>query len=935
MRRRTTHLSLVALTLSLATAPLVAQGSLTSPKSFFGNNVGDDYTLFTYTQFTGYMQKLAGESPRMKLDTIGRSEEGRPQLMAIITTPENHKNLARYKEIAQRLARAEGLTDEQAKALAKEGKAVVWIDGGLHATEVVGPHQLIEIIWQLNSRTDEETQRLLSDVIVLATHANPDGMELVSSWYMRNTDPLKRRSADIPVLYEKYAGHDNNRDSFMGNLAETRNMNRILYREWFPQIMYNHHQTGPAGTVIFAPPFRDPFNYNYDPLIPAGLDLVGASMHNRFIAEGKPGAVLRSEAPYSTWWNGGLRTTVYFHNMIGLLTEIIGNPTPMEIPFIPNKLLPSADRMFPIQPQKWHFRQSIDYSVTSNYAVLDIAHRHREQFLYNIYQMGRNAIAKGNTDTWTMTPSKIAAVQDSITKGRGQMAAGARDDGLFGRVPPAERKYYDLLRTPASRDPRGFILPANQPDFLTVRKFVNIQHALGVVVHRATADFTVAGKSYPKGSYVIKTAQAFRPHVMDMFEPQDHPNDFAYPGGPPKPPYDNAGWTLALQMGLQFDRILDAFDGPFERLTDSVSVPKGMVAQSGSGWFLDRRQNDAVRAANRLVAAKATVSITKEAVMVGGTTWPAGTFYVTGASRDVAEKTAAATGVDFAAAPAVPAARLERLQPKRVALWDRYGGSMPSGWTRYLFEQYEQPFSVVYMPDIDAGKLRQKYDVIIMPSGAVPGGMAGGGDGEGFGDGGGSMADDIPPQYRGRMGRFTKEKTLAALRQFVSDGGTLVGVGTSAAGLATGFELPVKSALVQKAPDGRERPLSREQFYVPGSILRAEVDQTNPFAAGSGSEVDVFYNNSPVFTLEPDAQAKGVRPIAWFGSKTPLRSGWAWGQAYLENAVTMLDASVGRGKLVLLGSEVTNRAQPHGTFKFLFNAIAAPTDQGKASAVMQ
>ncbi|MCU0646526.1 MAG: M14 family metallopeptidase [Gemmatimonadaceae bacterium] len=915
-------------------ASLAAQGPLSSPKAVLGANVGDDYTLFTYTQFTQYVQKLAGESPRMRLDTIGRSEEGRPHLMAIITSPENHKNLARYREIAQRLARAEGLTDDQAKALAKEGKAVVWIDGGLHATEVVGPHQLIEIIWQLNSRTDEETQRILNDVIVLATHANPDGMELVSSWYMRNADPLKRRSQDIPVLYEKYAGHDNNRDSFMGNLAETRNMNRILYQEWFPQIMYNHHQTGPAGTVIFAPPFRDPFNFNYDPLIPAGLDLVGASMHNRFIAEGKPGAVLRSEAPYSTWWNGGLRTTVYFHNMIGLLTEIIGNPTPMEIPFIPYKLLPSADRMFPITPQKWHFRQSIDYSITSNYAVLDIAQRHREQFLYNIYQMGRNAIKKGNEDTWTITPTRIAAVQDTIAKARAQMAAGARDDGMFGRVPPADPKYFALLRKPEDRDPRGYIIPADQPDFLTARKFVNIQHRLGVVVHRATAEFTVNGKRYPQGSYVIKTAQAFRPHVMDMFEPQDHPNDFAYPGGPPKPPYDNAGWTLAMQMGFRYDRMLDAFDGPFERLRDTVATPRGMVAQSSSGWFLDRRMNDAVRAANRLVAAKATVSITKDAVTSGGKTWPAGTFYVSGASRDLAEKTAAATGVDFAAAPTVPAAQLERLQAKRVALWDRYGGSMPSGWTRYLFEQYEQPFSVVYMPDLDAGRLRQKYDVIIMPSGAVPGGMAGGGE-EGFGDAGGSMADDIPPQYRGRMGRFSREKTLAALRQFVADGGTLVGVGTSAAGLASGFELPVKSALVQKAPDGRERPLSREQFYVPGSILRAQVDVTNPLAAGSGEQVDVFYNNSPAFTLGPDALAKGVRPIAWFGNKTPLRSGWAWGQGYLENAVTMLDATVGRGKLVLLGAEVTNRAQPHGTFKFLFNAIAAPTDQGKAASVMQ
>ena len=150
-----------------------------------------------------------------------------------------------------------------------------------------------------------------------------------------------------------------------------------MYIEWYPQIMYNHHQTGPAGTVMFAPPFRDPFNYNFDPLIPAQLDLVGAAMHSRFASEGKPGVTSRRGASYSTWWNGGLRTMAYFHNMIGLLTETIGNPTPIEIPFIPAKQLPDSNLHFPIEPQAWHFRQSVDYSVTANYAVLDIASRNR------------------------------------------------------------------------------------------------------------------------------------------------------------------------------------------------------------------------------------------------------------------------------------------------------------------------------------------------------------------------------------------------------------------------------------------------------------------------------------------------------------------------------------------------------------------------------
>src|SRR5262252_9571842 len=389
----------LVLTLSVA-----AQSRITTPKEQLGFNIGDDYRLATYSQLTEYWQKLARESDRMKLVEIGKSAEGRPIYMAIITSPDNLKRLDHYRDISRRLALAEGLSDDQARALAAEGKAVVWIDGGLHATETLGAQQLIETVYQLTSRTDPETLRFLNDVITLCTLVNPDGMELVSSWYMRESDPSKRTFTTIPRLYQKYIGHDDNRDFYMSTQPETEAINRVFFHEWFPQIVYNHHQTGPPGAVIFAPPFRDPFNYNFDPLVPIEIDLVGAAMHARFIAEGKPGATMRSGSSYSTWWNGGLRTTVYFHNMIGLLTEAIGNPTPIEIPFVPSRELPKADLPYPIAPQKWHFRQSIEYEITANRAVIDVASKNREDFLFNIYRMGKNSIERGSRDNWTVDP---------------------------------------------------------------------------------------------------------------------------------------------------------------------------------------------------------------------------------------------------------------------------------------------------------------------------------------------------------------------------------------------------------------------------------------------------------------------------------------------------------------------------------------------------
>src|SRR6478736_6480242 len=430
--RRTTVFVVVA-TLSACLLPAQTAPKITTPKEALGFNLGDDYQVANYTQLEAYWKKLAAESPRMKLESIGKTEEGRDQWMAVITSPENMKKLARYKEIAGKLAHAEGVSEQEAHALAKEGKAIVWIDGGLHATETVGSQQLMEWVYQMVSRTDEETMRFLNEVIVLCVQANPDGQELVANWYMREKDPLKRTMGGLPRLYAKYVGHDDNRDFYMSNMKESTNMNRQLFIEWFPQIMYNHHQTGPAGAVIFMPPFRDPFNYHFDPLIPLGVEAVGTAMHQRLVAEGKGGSVQRSGANYSTWWNGGLRTIAYFHNMIGLLTEIIGNPTPIQIPLVAEKQLPTGDWPLPVAPQTWHYRQSIEYEMSNNRAVLDYASRYRETLLYNFYRMGRNSIEDGSQDHWTITPDRIDALRSAApSKPSHELPPGLTTGGLGG-----------------------------------------------------------------------------------------------------------------------------------------------------------------------------------------------------------------------------------------------------------------------------------------------------------------------------------------------------------------------------------------------------------------------------------------------------------------------------------------------------------------------
>lgn len=897
-------------------AATAQQGRLTSPQQQFGHEIGADYVLPNYSDFVAYWQKLAAESDRMVLDTIGLTAEGRPQLMAIVTSPENQRNLDRYRDIARQLARAEGVDSAQARQLAADGKAIVWIDGGLHATEVLGAQQLMEIVWQLVSDNDPETTRILNDVIVLAVHANPDGMQLVSDWYMREADPKKRSTGGIPRLYQKYVGHDNNRDFFLGSQPETINMLRVAYREWYPQILYNHHQTGPAGTVMFHPPFRDPANYNFHPLITSGLDVVGSAMMNRFIAENKPGTTIRSGAPYSTWWNGGLRTIGYFHNVIGILTETIGNPTPQTIPFIPDKQIRSADLPFPIAPQEWHFRQSIDYSVTANRAILDLASRYREKFLFDIWKMGHDAIQAGSRDSWTIEPGDIEAITEKMQSSReGSQAQGGRFNMLRG----GEAEYRSM-RTPENRDPRAYVIPANQADFLTATKFVNTLLKNGIDVYRASAPVTVSGRSYPAGSYVVKTNQAYRPHVLDMFEPQDHPHDVQYPGGPPVAPYDNAGWTLAMQMGVNYARSLEDVSGSLEKITgDTLSMPAGTVASapSSGGWSLSHQTNDAFYAINRILAEGGEVYWEKGA----GAGVPQGTFFIPQSAkvRQTLETLARERGLSFTAASSRPAGAT-KLSPRRIGLVDRYGGSMPSGWTRFVLENFGFNFDVVFPQQLDAGNLRQKYDVLVFVDGMIPAVNAGG-RGFGFG-GGGPDASTLPAELRGMVGNVTVEKTIPELKKFAEAGGTILTIGSSTS-LGQHFGLPISNYMVERTPEGTVKPLTSEQYYIPGSLLEVRVDSTNPVAQGMGGRAIVMFDNSPVFRLDPGASFAGVRPVAWFDSATPLRSGWAWGQGYLDGGVAVAEADVGRGKLVMYGPEILFRAQPHGTFKLLFNGIYA------------
>jgi hypothetical protein len=888
--------TLLAVLIAVALAPPLPAADVTKPKDHFGFDLGDDYCLANYKQYAAYLRKIEKETDRLKVVSIGKTEEGRDQLMAIVTSPANHKKLDRYRDISRTLATVGTRNSFEVRKLAEEGRAVVWIDGGLHANETLCAQSLAASIYDFVSSDDPAVLRTLDDVIILFVHCNPDGHDLVADWYMREKDPKKRSLNGLPRLYEKYAGHDNNRDFYAANLRETQNMNRVMYREWLPQIVLNHHQTGPAGAVMFIPPCRDPFNYNIHPLVINGIERVSHEIVGRFIAENKPGVTIRTGARYSTWFNGGLSTACQFHNMIGLFTETIGGPTPSRVPLIPSKQLPNSDYLLPIVPDEWSFGQSVRYLNTANRAITEYAARQRSTLLWDIWSMGFDNYYRGCKDSWKTTPKTIAAKADTFTK---------------------------QFRDPAKREPRGYILPSDQPDFLTATKFVNTLIGSGLTVHRATKAFEVAKKKYPAGSFVILSAQAFRPHLFDMMEPQDHPDDFAPGSTTPTAPYDMAGWTLAFQMGVKFDRLLDEFEGPFEELKDEVTPARGTIAGANSPtYLLDGRTNDSFRAANQLLAAGVEVRRLTKPLDFGGRVFAPGTFVV--ANTDEARKTmttaADKIGVSFDAGPKMPE-DAAKLKPVRVGLWDRYGGSMPAGWTRQILERFEFPHKVVYPPQLDRGGLRESFDVLVFVEGAIPGGRGVAGKGKGGGGGfGGGFA--VPDEFKDQQGNVTANATIPHLKEFLKEGGTIIAIGSSATAMAGHLDLPVTDFLTQKDKDGNERTLGRDKFYVPGSVLQTKVDNASPLAWGMGDTADVMFSGSPTFRIGKDA--KDLKRVAWYADKTPLRSGWAWGQENLADGTAVIDATVGKGRLVMCGPQVLFRGQPHGTFKFLFNGIVGP-----------
>jgi hypothetical protein len=858
-----------------------AQKALPTPASVFGFEPGTDNKLATYDQSVTYFNLLAeAASKNMVIREAGKTTKGRTYIFALISSAENIAKIDRLREIAITLAHPAGLTDAQARALAKEGKAFVHIDGGLHATESAGPQQTPLLAYDILRQKDDPKFKTILDncVLMLWPTINPDGQQLVAeTWMKSQTSPQE--------LYQEYVGHDNNRDAYMMNMIESRVIEHA-WRAWEPNIIYVHHQSSPFPTRIWLPPFAAPIATDAPPIISSELNSIGMAIGQMLDEEGKPGATHMGDG-FDAWYPGYIDYLPVFKNIPAFWTETQGTgpaprtSTPQQIPAnmrIAQPLYPS-----PWMGTEWHLRDAMAYQETASIATLDWAAKYKENLLMNRYRSGRDQIARGTKEA-----------------------------------------------------PYAYVFPQDQRDPVAPVELLRRLAFSGVRVSQATAPVTIDGTSYPAGTWVVLTDQEFAALAREVLDTQVYPDLRESPNGPLDQPYDAAGWTLPFTFGVKMAvaktplgddvrrnlKVLGPLPDPKARPTtynmtaaskttdaapfdsvpgigfDSSAAAKAIVPPAGSvkgtigpndGLGLDPAENNTFKAIYQAWKMGGAVRY-----MEPGTS--AARYIVTGlsaAQQDQLVKSLALNAHQITPTGVV-------VKKPRIGLYNP-PSSMDAGWTRWVLEQY----GIEYTPILPAefpgtGALKDRFDVILL---ADDGGAAfGGGGGRG-----GRGAASAPVGASASQGQADRAK---AVSDFVSGGGTLVTFNRASMQAATALKFPITSATAGKP---------RSEFFVGGSVLRIITDQNQRVMAGMDTEAGIFFDSGPIFDVQPGFNATVLAKYQDTGS--PLMSGYLLGEKYLNGKAAALDVPLGSGHVVMLGFRPQWRGQTMGAFKIIFNAL--------------
>jgi hypothetical protein len=857
------RMSVYGLCLALATGAIVgAQGTITTPGEHFGFELTADGQYAMWGEEVAYYETLAQESDRINLRVLGESTQGRPFLLLTISSPENLARAGRYKEIARQLADPRGLTPQQIDALADEGRTVVFVTLGQHSTEVVSAQMGPRLVHRLATSNDEQTRTILDNTIFLLVPSfNPDGHDIVGEW-LAETAGTPYEGVGPAEVYTHYVGHDNNRDGYMLSQAESKLWAKIVYEEWYPQIYKDTHQMGSYGARIIIPPKYDPLNPHVDPLIWRSSQLLGGAMGTALEAEGVTGVA--SQVHYDAWFMASFHGVSNLSNITSFHTESA-----------------SARLIWPL-------------------------YVHPQQIVSN--RRGR----PGNTAQMTFPhpwpggwwrPSDIARQQEIETLALLEAASHYRQQFLQNRALAASRQ----VEKGAAAPPYGHVIPLRQHDPGTAVKFVSTLMLSGVEVHRVVEGFTNGGRVVEPGDLVIRLDQPSRAFVKTMIEPTIYPDNAwtRLQDGSPLSPYDMASFTLGDHMGVESLSLVEPLTANLEKLNNAPTLTGAISGTGSAGWLLTPTWNDSFRAVNRLLAQGGTVF----RLPSPPEPWVPGTFWIpVGDSTDASAIQALATefGLPFRAVASAPAGPLSQLKPLRVGLYRRYmGGNMDEGWTRFVFDNWEMPYVRVEADEISEGDLNAKYDVLLFahdPLAAIMGpedraatqGLYSGGR--------------YPPEYSKGLG----ETGLEAVQDFVRNGGSLVLLDGATTLATERFGIPVRNPLVG---------ISETEFFAPGSTLRVQMDTSHPLGYGMPEEAMIVFFDSVAFDITNSRANEQLAVVARYGDRDLLRGGWLDGERHLAQQAALVDVGYGEGRIALVGFRAQNRAQAHGTFKVLFNAL--------------
>ena len=848
--------------LLLGAAPAAAQ--VTAPATHFGFELGADRLLATADAIEQYFTLVSTQSDRVKLLDLGPTTENHRTIAAVVSAPANIRNLDQIRAANLRLSDPGRLEPQDAATAIASQKVIVAIGASIHSSEVGGTQAVTQLLHELTSATDPGTRAILDNVVVvLIPTLNPDGHRMVTEWY----DKYKGTAWEggpMPWLYHKYAGHDVNRDMFMLNLAETRNLARFIYSDWHPQVFLTMHQMEDNGPRFFAPPNTDPIDPNADPLIWRSAALLGDAIAMQMQQERRSGVV--TAAKYDYYWPGFEDSAPLGHNTVCLLTEVasVDVASPVNIPA--TELRAGFKGLLSYRPQinfpdpwpggRWTLHDIVEYDLSAVRGLLYAASAYREPLVRNFYEMGRRAIEKG------------------------------RDAAPF-----------------------AFIIPPDQQDPYATARLEQLLLDGAVEIQRAMEPFRADGEPYAEGTDIVFLTQPYRAYVKTLLEVQHYPGRRGMPNAPAERPYDVAGWTLPLQMGVKVITIERRFEPPSLTRLTAPTIPSGTVwgERKPDYWVIEGRGTGAALALNRLVAAGAQPMWTTAGIATSAFRYEPGSFVVPYAKS--AESAVAGIARTLGLRVDGLKGRLpQQLQPigrARTALYRPWTASIDEGWTRFLLERFEFRFSTLTDQQVRTGNLRAQFDVIILPN--VPGDRLS----SGWSD------DAMPPEYTGGL----SPAGVDALRAFVRAGGTLVCLGQSSGFAIGAFDLPVRD-VARDADD---------KLFVPGSIVRVALDPSQPLSYGMPADTAGFFVFSSVFGAlsaagpgapyaEP-SRAAGMKTVAHYGQQDVVLSGWIEGEELLAGRSAVVEAPIGAGRVVLFGFPVQHRAQSYATFRLLFNAL--------------